>query len=234
VVIAVIVIVGVALIVLSKDSSSSANDTPPYAALGNNRGDHWHAYLGFDVCGSWLPPQPQFESQNGIHSHGDGLIHIHPFSIRAAGKRAVVRRVIEDDNNGDYSLSGSSFHLWDDATHKNGDKCGTGKDAKSAVVQWTVGHFGKTWTGKPRTGDPADYHPKNGDIIAVYLLPKGAKLEKPPGADAALANIEDLGGAPATSGGTATTTPGATDTTAPGGTATTASTVPTSTSSSTP
>ena len=38
---------------------------------------------------------------------------------------------------------------------------------------------------------------QNGDIIAVYFVPKGDALDQPPGSDEALSKIEDLGGQPA-------------------------------------
>ena len=37
-----------------------------------------------------------FESSFGIHSHGDGLMHIHPFTKAAAGEKATVGRFIAD------------------------------------------------------------------------------------------------------------------------------------------
>ena len=39
-------------------------------------GDHIHAALDIYVCGQKEPNLPFFEA--GIHTHGDGLIHIHP------------------------------------------------------------------------------------------------------------------------------------------------------------
>ena len=65
-------------------------------------GDHWHSYLGVNICGEWLPNVPEFEapvgspvgSRNaGIHSHGDGLIHTHPFVSSEEGKNATRRQV---------------------------------------------------------------------------------------------------------------------------------------------
>ncbi len=39
-------------------------------------GDHIHAAMDIYVCGQHEPKLPQFEA--GIHSHGDGLMHMHP------------------------------------------------------------------------------------------------------------------------------------------------------------
>ena len=208
----VIVVVGVLLVVLSyADRQNTATASPAI-------GDHWHAYLGVDACGTWLPNAPTFEPRAnepgvraGLHSHGDGLMHIHPFSTDEAGSKATVGRFIQ---YGGWSLSDSSFKLWDGKEYKNGDTCSTGPDAgKKGEIQWSVGKFGKKWTGKPMTGNPADFRPKNGDIVGIYFLPKGAPLPEPPGAEQALASISDLGGQPATA--TTTTLPNGSTTTSP-------------------
>ncbi len=212
---AIIVVVGVALVVASVMDRKSTADAAPKI------GDHWHAYLGVNVCGTWLPDAPQFEDRAGeagvragLHSHGDGLMHFHPFATDESGDKATVGRYM---SYGGWDLSSDSFKLWDGQEHKTGQTCGNGADAKPAEVQWTVGRFGKPWTGTPMSGNPADYKPKNGDIVAIYLLPKGAKLEEPPQAEQALTNISDLNGAPVQ--GTPSTVPtGSTDSTVPAAT----------------
>jgi hypothetical protein len=226
---AVIVVVGVALVVWSVADRKDASATPP------KLGDHWHSYLGVNVCGEWLVDAPEFHPRAGeagvnagLHSHGDGLIHVHPFGSDETGDNATVGRFID---YGGWQLSGSSFTLWDGQEHKNGQKCGEGADAKPAEVQWTVGRFGEPWKGTPRTGNPADYKPRNGDIIAIYLLPKGEKLEEPPKAEDSLTSISDLGGAPVS--GPGTTVPTAPGETAPPGTETTVPTAPPATDATT-
>jgi hypothetical protein len=140
-------------------------------------------------------------------------MHLHPFSSDEAGSKATVGQFLDYQGS---SLSDTSMALWDGKEQNNGDKCGTGADAKAAEVQWAVGHYAKKWTGTPRTGNPADYRPKNGDIVALYFLPKGTKLEEPPGAQQALTSIQDLGGQPVkgpavpSSGTPGETVPGAT------------------------
>jgi hypothetical protein len=174
----------------------SKNSAPELAS--ECAGDHWHAALGVNVCGQWLPPAPQFEGrasnpgiQAGIHSHGDGLIHLHPFASDETGDDATVGRFM---HYGGWELSSSSFTVWDDQVHRNGHACPTGGKGR---VQWAVGRYGKPWPANVRTGDPADYRPKNGDIVAMYFVPDGSPLPEPPDADAALSNIGDLGGAAA-------------------------------------
>jgi hypothetical protein len=160
-------------------------------------GDHRHAALGVDACGEWLPPAPQFEQRAnqagvtaGIHSHGDGLIHLHPFASDEADDASVGRFM----DYGGWKLSSVIIQLWVGIRLTVGDACSAG-DQNPADVQWVVGQYGKPWPTKARSGDPADYRPKNADIVAIYFLPEGSPLPEPPNAQAALASIGDLGGA---------------------------------------
>lgn len=222
----VVVIVGVIGIVLARGGSES--DAAPVV----NK-DHWHAYLGVNVCGNWLPAAPAFESPMGIHSHGDGLMHIHPYSSAAAGKNATVGRFLEDNDGAGWQLDSTSMKLWDGVQHQDGSTCPSGEfKGQKANLVWATGHYGEPWTGKPRSGNPADFNPQNADIVAIAFLPKGQKIPEPPDAESALANIEDLGGAPAesTSGTGGTVPTGDTSGTAP----VESSTTPTTPASSTP
>lgn len=60
--------------------------------------DHWHVAYGFHLCGQWFQLSGNLESpgssgydmlmETGIHSHDDGVIHIHPYTDRGAGDNA--------------------------------------------------------------------------------------------------------------------------------------------------
>lgn len=57
------------------------------------QGDHWHAVYGVYDCtlpgdSRYLPPFLSSNDSTGIHSHGDGVMHIHPFFEASAGDRA--------------------------------------------------------------------------------------------------------------------------------------------------
>jgi hypothetical protein len=216
----VVVVLGVVLVAMSTGSSE---DEPPRV------GDHWHAALGVNVCGTWQPDAPEFHErigtvlQAGIHSHGDGLIHLHPYSSDESGGRATVGRFFE---YGGWSVSASSIRFWN-GTYDSDARCGD----EPAHLRWTV-------NGDERTGDdPADYHPEQGDVIAIAILPDGQDIGEPPSA-AALASPSDLapsvsvvpptGGSSTTAAPDATATTGAaTDTTV----AATATTTPSATTS---
>ena len=235
-----LVAIGTLLVVLSYNDRQSRSEVAPKI------GDHFHAYLGVNLCGTWEPAVPMFEGRNGsadqnatpragIHSHADYLIHDHPFGSDEAGAKATLGRYL---GYAQTQLSATSIKLWSqwvpNADYTNGKQCPKAK--KPGILQYKVGKFGKPWPQAARSGNPADYHMENGDIIAVYVLPKGAALDQPPGSDAALANIQDLNGksaiptsAPAAS--TPSSTP--TDSTAPTSAAP-APTVSSSTPTSTP
>ena len=51
-------------------------------------GDHWHAKYTVNVCDYELDPFPV--SPGGIHSHGDGDVHIHPRSASESGENATL------------------------------------------------------------------------------------------------------------------------------------------------
>ena len=180
-----VVMVGVVGIALARSGSKSGGSP--------EIGEHWHAYLGVNVCGSWLPAAPEYESTAGIHSHGDGLMHIHPSSSAAAGDNATVARFIEDNEGAGWELSADSMRLWDGVEYRNGQECVDGEYAgQGAEIEWAVGQVGEPWDGTPRSGNPADYHPQDRDIVAVAFIPKGEPVPEPPDAEAALGNITDV------------------------------------------
>lgn len=188
--IGVVVVIGVVLVALSASTNKSQAEVSPKI------GEHWHAYLGANVCGTWLPDAPSFENladtptaRAGLHSHGDGLMHAHPYSSSEAGKNANAGTFLRE---GGWALSDSSMTLWDGTTHENGDTCTIDGKKQKAEVQWATGFPGKPWSGKAKSGDPAKYKFDDNEIIAVYFLPAGSKLPKPPGAEDALANISDI------------------------------------------
>ena len=53
-------------------------------------GDHWHSVYDIYVCDSFRSKVVLETDPNGIHTHGDGLLHIHPFNKLASGRDAVL------------------------------------------------------------------------------------------------------------------------------------------------
>ena len=82
VMVALVVVLG-ALLVLWARTDREATSAPRV-------GDHWHSAYDVYVCDTFRSKIVLETDPNGIHSHGDGLIHIHPFNKLASGRDAVL------------------------------------------------------------------------------------------------------------------------------------------------
>ncbi|MFA5884237.1 MAG: hypothetical protein WDA60_10340 [Acidimicrobiia bacterium] len=194
--ITVIILVGVIGVVLasgvlSRGDSASAAPQPPTA--DNPSGDHWHAALAVNVCGEWLTPPAEFETaagnsnvRVGIHTHGDGFIHIHPFTSSEAGSKATLGKFFD---YGGWSVSPSSFAVWTGPSveptkteWKNGDKCpnatGEAGKGKAGEVVFEV-------NCKTVGGNPSDHKLADQEVVAIGFLPKGEEMGAPPNAASA-------------------------------------------------
>jgi hypothetical protein len=95
--------------------------------------DHWHNAYGFYVCDHFLPPfTDQGADTEGIHTHGDGIIHIHPFVAASAGANAQLKVFAKDVG---MTLGSDSITTPDGTEYKNGYDC-NGKPAKVLVYRW--------------------------------------------------------------------------------------------------
>lgn len=147
--------------------------------------DHWHVAYGIYICDEFVPALGDKNNDRlGVHSHEDGLIHIHPKSKRAAGKNAKLDRFLEEV---DATVEIDSIEVPGRKKVENGDKCG--KQEGEVVV--------KTWDnqadteGKLVKGDPGDLRFKENQIITIAFVPEGTELEQPPSV-ANLANPVDM------------------------------------------
>jgi hypothetical protein len=221
--IGVVVVLGTIGVLYSK-SERQPDNSRPLAGGAGRAGDHWHAALGFDVCGSFLPNIADEKDVSGIHTHGDGVVHIHPFSSLAAGKRATLNVFFKTVSA---KVTSTEIRLPGQPAKSNGDKCGD----KPGVVQV------KTWpsrapdtAGTLYTGNPSDLRPKDGELITIAFQPKGDDIPRPPSAGQ-LDKLSDVGPASSTTvpnpqGSTPTSAPGDTSNTAPGSTTPGSSTPP--------
>jgi hypothetical protein len=235
---ALIVILGVVGIVVFRGSTSSAEPPQPANQATDEPGDHWHAALAVNICGEWIEPPLEFEAVHdnpnvrpGIHTHGDGFVHIHPFTRSEGGENAVLGRFLD---YGGFGVTSESIDLGDDATAwpglttdpsmrewSNGDECpeGTPFAGQKGVFKWSI-------DCKDRTGDPSDVRLRDQQVIALAFLPKDEAIGVPPNAtstpqdDGSAAGPLDVPscatggpGAETTATTTVTTLPVATDTT---------------------
>ena len=214
-VIAGVLVIGLVLIGYSRQSVPDPGSFPP------QQGDHWHAAYGMYVCDGWLPKlsgakeetvtdgqgQTQLVSaefaSTGIHSHDDGVIHWHPNSTKAIGKRAVLGVFLDVYG---VELDTEQLKLPADQggdEYKVGDFQCNGKDVEIKVVAWDS----YTDTGKGQTfiTDLANTRLKNdGMVFAIAVVPKGTDVSMPPWAP----ELPELGAADMAAGSTPTTTTG--------------------------
>lgn len=214
--ISLVVILGVVLVVVSREDTldrvGERNTEVP------TRKDHWHAAYGFYFCDQFSPPlADNGRDPLGIHTHGDGVVHVHPFTQAASGNRATMG-VFERTMG--ITLSKTSLDVGD-RDYSNGDKCGD----KPGKVQVFV-------DGERFNGDPSDIHfGKDRQAIVIAFAPEDADIPKTPPSFAQLGNLSDVpqGGQQPNVDNQATTS-----TSAPDGGQETTTSVPGTTSSSTP
>ena len=198
-------------IVKSRDERIEAASGPQTAPTMD---DHWHVAYGIYICDGFIGPIQSDRDPLGIHTHNDGVIHIHPFQRASSGDNATLK--IFADAMG-MKINATSFSVPGDKTYRDGRNCGD----KDGEVQFYV-------NGQRRTGNPASYKFKDRDLIVLAFAPADHKVPTTPPSAPGLDNLSDVGpqeqqGTPpstAPGGATSTTKPG-TPTTAPGGATTT-------------
>lgn len=75
---------------------NASNSLAPRVNLPGSPGDHFHNAFGIYLCDQFIEPLPDpGPDTTGIHSHSDGLIHIHPYLQSSAGTNAVISKFFE-------------------------------------------------------------------------------------------------------------------------------------------
>lgn len=210
---AAIVIVGSVLIYFARDARVASAAIKPEV----NR-DHWHVAFGVYKCDEYPGDAQSLNDAKpdvlGIHSHGDGLIHIHPFSSGVAGKRATFGAFADQvgielsDGSATVPTAGG-----DDLTLTTGDTCEiTGDGGEKTKEKAEL----KMFVWPPQANDkikPKIYTENLGDIrfvedqgiMALALVPKGTTNIPLPPSISQLSSPSDLDEQP----GPASTIPGA-------------------------
>lgn len=114
--------------------------------------DHWHAAYRVFICGQRQPNFPTWES--GVHTHADGIIHIHPFIPSEEKEGARLTKWFE---YGGGLLTLSEMEMpGTDQVYRNGDRC---PDGGEGVLQ--------VFVNGERLDDWSDYIPQDGDRISI-------------------------------------------------------------------
>jgi hypothetical protein len=243
----VIIIAGIGLTTFSRDQRLEALNSPESKEEPRANEAHWHVALGVRVCDRWLDPLTDQSDPKGIHTHGDGIIHVHPFVASAAGRRATFERYAE-------VVKGSKLErdrfAWPEGDgkkiedHRTGDKCGEQEAEVKAF-----------YNGQPHDGDPGEIRLTDRGKLVLAFVPKGTTYEQigDPPSTSGLDNLSDVApteqnqsqatppvsvtpgdGTATTVAPTGTTAPGATTETTAAAPATTAAAAPATTAAAAP
>ena len=125
--------------------------------------DHWHVPYTYYVCGEKQPPSPTFTGV-GVHTHADGIIHIHPFQQSEEGAGA---RLTKWFGYGGGKLDGDEVRMPGSATtYKNGDECPDG----------TIGEV-QVFANGVKIQDYTRFLPKDGDLLRIVFGPPEEQVQ---------------------------------------------------------
>lgn len=116
-------------------------------------GDHWHARYLVVICGKPVPDMPF--TLGGIHTQGDGVIHIEPKMAADAGQNANLGRFFASAG---VTFARDQIAFPNGQVFRNGDRCPDG----------TVGAVRLLVNGRANRALER-YVPADGDIIVVQF-----------------------------------------------------------------
>lgn len=200
--IVLIVALGVGVVLMARDENVGLGDNtePPKANLQDGEPfDHWHAAFAIEVCGTELPAlQDGATDPLGIHTHGDGLIHIHPFTRSAAGERARLGKYFGQVS---LTVTDTGFRLPDGMTMEDGGTtvqegettCG-GKEGELVLAHWedAANSAGAEPDQIIRSGFGDVRFTEDLGAYTLAFIPKGSTTINPP---SSAADIVSLGAA---------------------------------------
>ncbi len=167
--VALVMLLGVVLVVLARQS----REAPAAPRVGQ---DHWHSAYGVYDCDRFLPAFTSQYDPHGIHSHQDGVIHIHPFNSSAAGEKARLGVFLESmgafvDSE---EISGPGIGVLEAGADCNGEPSVI-RVARFDLADVTAGPVAEY------TGDFDDIVLlSDGEAFTIARAPAGAELPPPP------------------------------------------------------
>jgi len=163
-----IVLVGVVLVVFARGANQEV------AAESPKVGEHWHAAYGIYVCDAFLPPLADVGADTtGLHTHGDGVAHIHPFVSGAAGRNATLGTFGETVG---LTFTSDSFTV-NGTTYANGYDC-NGQPAEVKMYVWPADDTAAEPT--VLTQDFADVKfDRDRLAITLAVVPAGTDVPRP-------------------------------------------------------
>jgi plastocyanin len=128
------------------------------ATAAPRNGDHWHATYQTIICGQRQPHFPTWEASQGVHTHADGIIHMHPFS--PSGEGAGARLVKWIDYGGGKLTQSELRKPGSREEFKNGDLCDDGREG-----------FVQVFANGEKLDDWSRYIPQDGDSVRIVFGP---------------------------------------------------------------
>ena len=126
-----VALLGVVLVFVARDQRS---DLAPAGDPGLE--DHWHTAYNIFVCDEVIPTVFTNDSEDdrtGIHTHGDGLIHIHPFVSTVTGQYATLGAFFNENQT---TFDDDTFELPNGNIVSEEDFTCAGESAEIRVLKW--------------------------------------------------------------------------------------------------
>ncbi len=126
-----VALLGIVLVFVARDQRS---DLAPAGRPGLS--DHWHTAYSLYVCGEVPPlvfPNDSEDDRTGIHTHGDGLIHIHPFVSTVTGQYATLGAFFKENET---VFSDDEFELPNGFVISEDDYDCLGEEVEFRVLKW--------------------------------------------------------------------------------------------------
>jgi hypothetical protein len=188
IVVAVAVAVAFVLADSSSDNRATSSDRPGLQTIpaltpiseGSRPviGDHWHAPYAIFIGNARQPNMPSFTGPEGTHTHGDGVIHMHPFIKAGEGRGASLGKFFE---YGGGRLTDDELKIpGQNETHRNGDEIeGAAAELRILRADSGIHPLGGDFAGATQTCDGKDesafervdsrYIPRDGDCIRIVF-----------------------------------------------------------------
>jgi hypothetical protein len=193
---AIVVVLGTLLVVYARENRSAEALEPPLLS------DHWHSAYGIYVCDEFQPSLPEFTApQNGgTHTHGDGLIHIHPFSSARAGENATLENWLQDAGavlGNDGGIDDDSLAVPGGETFEEGESECEGVEGDPIVQVAIWDSYQAAVDGEDPSVVTEDVDSvrfaRDGQAYTIAFAPEDAEIPPPPTASEVAGASPDLG-----------------------------------------
>jgi hypothetical protein len=171
----------IVITLVATSDDRDANDGPRLnTGMAGTTGDHWHAAFGIYQCDRFLNDPiirpADWPDPTGIHSHNDGMIHIHPFIASVAGENARLGVFFETMGLG---FTDQTVELTNGTTLRTGDRCAD-RPATLKVARYEIDHPEQ----KPTiiTSDLPGIRLRDREALTIALVADGVDVPAPPSA----------------------------------------------------